>query len=148
MPVSKPMYACVMLRVGGHGSCLDHWEGVPALEVTLTDIRRGFIIRHSSVVLSELRRGARTSAARRRVSALYKLAAIQWAPNAEDWWRAGDLIWAIGDAHDWDIAKRREFQNETLIALTARRHGATVVTRNRGDFELLERKLALTVLCL
>jgi predicted nucleic acid-binding protein len=125
---------------------IDHWEGVVAIEDALTDIRRAFIIRHSSVVLSELRRGARTAAARRRVSALYEIAAIQWAPTAEDWWRAGDLVRKIGDARDWDVAKRREFQNDALIALTARRHGATIVTRNRGDFELLERKAALTVI--
>jgi predicted nucleic acid-binding protein len=96
--------------------------------------------------LSELRRGARTAAARRQVTALYRIAAIQWAPTAEDWWVAGDLVRTIGDTRAWDVAKRREFQNDALIALTARRHGATVVTRNRGDFELLERKLALTVL--
>jgi predicted nucleic acid-binding protein len=100
------------------------------------------------VVLSELRRGARTAAARRRVAALYKIAAIQWAPTAEDWWRAGDLVRTIGDAHGWEVSKRREFQNDALIALTARRHGATVVTHNRRDFAILEQKLALTVLVL
>ena len=77
---------------------------------------------------------------------LYKLATIQWAPTAEDWWRAGDLVRRIGDAHHWDVATRREFQNDALIALTARRHGATIVTRNRGDFELVEKSLAVTVL--
>jgi predicted nucleic acid-binding protein len=125
---------------------IDHWEGVVAIEDALKDIRRGFIVRHSSVVLSELRRGARTAAARRRVSALHQNAAIQWAPTAEDWWSAGELVRKIGDANDWDVAKRREFQNDALIALTARRHGATIVTRNRRDFELLERKVAVTVL--
>jgi hypothetical protein len=38
---------------------------------------------------------------------------------------------------DWDIGKRRDFQNDVLIALTARRQGAIVVTRNQADFELL-----------
>jgi len=46
------------------------------------------------------------------------------------------------------VAKRREFQNDALIALTARHHGATVVTRNRGDFEFLARKVALAVIVL
>jgi predicted nucleic acid-binding protein len=125
---------------------VDHWEGVAAVDDVLAGIRRAFIIRHSSVVLSELRRGARTAAARQRVLSLYKIAAIQWAPTAQDWWTAGDLVRTIGDAHDWDVSKRREFQNDSLIALTARRHGATVVTRNHRDFGLLERKLSLTVL--
>jgi predicted nucleic acid-binding protein len=118
------------------------------VEDTLADVRRAFVVRHSSLVLSELRRGARTAEARRHVSALHRIAAVQWAPTAEDWWRAGELVRTIGDAHDWEIAKRRESQNDALIALTARHHGATVVTRNRGDFELLARKLHLAVVLL
>jgi hypothetical protein len=51
-----------------------------------------------------------------------------------------------GDAHDWEIAKRREFHNDALIALTARRQRATLVTRNRRDFAWLEKKLAVSVL--
>jgi predicted nucleic acid-binding protein len=124
---------------------IDHWEGAPDIEDALARIRQAFIIRHSSVVLSELRRGARTPAARRRVSSLYNLAAIQWTPTAQDWWSAGDLVRTIGDAHAWDVAKRREFQNDALIALTARRQGATIVTRNRRDFELLATKLPVSV---
>ena len=71
---------------------IDHWEGVAAVDAGLVRIRRAYIIRHSSVVLSELRRGARTAAARRHVTSLYRLAAVRWAPLAVDWWTAGDLI--------------------------------------------------------
>jgi predicted nucleic acid-binding protein len=52
----------------------------------------------------------------------------------------------IGDKQDWDIHKRRDFQNDALIALTARRHGATVVTANSSDFELLRSELRISVL--
>ena len=38
------------------------------------------------------------------------------------------------------------FRNDALIALTARGHGATVVTANRQDFEILGRKLGIAVL--
>ena len=124
---------------------IDHWQGAPDIEAALTRIRRAFVVRHSSVVLSELRRGARTSDARRHVSSLYRLAAVRWAPTAEDWWAAGDLVRTIGDAENWEVAKRREFQNDALIALTARRQGATIVTRNRRDFLRLERKCAVKV---
>jgi predicted nucleic acid-binding protein len=124
---------------------IDHWEGVADVEEAMARVRQAFIIRHSSVVLSELRRGARTPAARRRVSSLYALAAVQWPPTAQDWWTAGDLVRTIGDAHDWETSKR-EFQNDALIALTARRQGATIVTRNRHDFALLEKKLAVRML--
>ena len=38
------------------------------------------------------------------------------------------------------------FQNDALIALTARRHGATIVTSDGEDFELLGRALRIRVL--
>ena len=40
----------------------------------------------------------------------------------------------------------REFQNDALIALTARRHGATVVTADREDFVLLSQTTGVRVL--
>ena len=77
---------------------------------------------------------------------LRERATIRWAPLGSDWWEAGELIHTIGDAHDWDKGKRRDFQNDVLIALTARRHGATVVTANRADFDLLARAVGVSVL--
>ena len=38
-----------------------------------------------------------------------------------------------------------EFQNDTLIVLTARCHGATVVTANQADFALLARWLHVPI---
>jgi hypothetical protein len=37
----------------------------------------------------------------------------------------------------WDRNKPRDLQNDALVALTARGHGATVVTSNREDFGIL-----------
>ena len=122
------------------------WWERGLLEEEMAFVRRTFIIRHSAVVLSELRRGARSVAARRLVERLRRVAAVEWAPTAEDWWDAGRLVQQIGDRERWDKAKRRDFQNDTLVALTARRHGATVVTRNRRDFELLSRAVPVGVL--
>ena len=56
------------------------------------------------------------------------------------------MIQKIGDAEGWDINKRRDFQNDALIALTARRHGVTVVTADLADFNLLARELRISVL--
>lgn len=123
---------------------IDHWER-GLYQDTLENIRRAYIIRHSAVVLSELRRGARGRDAERLVSSLYKLATVCWEPSATDWWEAGRLVRNIGDKEDWDINKRRDFQNDALIALTARRHGATVVTANSSDFELLRTELGISV---
>jgi predicted nucleic acid-binding protein len=69
-----------------------------------------------------------------------------WEPTPKDWWEAGRIIRTVGDAQHWDRNKRRDFQNDALIALTARGHGATVVTANREDFELLGRTLRVAIL--
>jgi predicted nucleic acid-binding protein len=124
---------------------IGHWER-GLFEEALEQVRKGFVVRHSAVVLSELRRGARTRDAQRAVDRLRELAPTIWEPTARDWWDAGRLIRTIGDAHDWDRNKRRDFQNDALIALTARAHGATVVTANRTDFTLLGRALRVPIL--
>lgn len=126
---------------------IGHWER-GLYDAALTDVRKAFVVRHSAVVLSELRRGARTPLARRFVEALQRLARVPWTPTAEDWWEAGRLIQKIGDAQHWDRSKRRDFQNDALIALTARGHGATVVTADRADFALLAREIRMSVLSL
>ncbi len=124
---------------------IDHWER-GRFERSLSDIRRSHIVRHSAVVLSELRRGARRKEAQKLVASLHKLALPLWAPTASDWWEAGRLVRDIGDAEDWDTGKRRDFQNDALIALTARRHGAAVATNDAKDFNLLARRTGIQVL--
>jgi predicted nucleic acid-binding protein len=121
-----------------------HWERGLADE-ELAALAKGFIVRHSAVVLSELRRGARTVEARRLVAALFRLATTQWAPIAADWWEAARVIQKVGDAQAWDPRRRRDFQNDVLIGLTARRYGATVVTTNRAAFELIAREVRISV---
>ncbi len=128
------------------GVYIGHWEA-GLFDALLADVRSGFVVRHSAVVLSELRRGARTPLARRRVEGLFRLARIVWEPSVADWREAGRLVRDVGDREGWEIHKRREFQNDALIALTARRHGATVVTTNRADFSLLKTRLNFGVLC-
>ena len=127
------------------GIYIGHWEA-GLYDALLADVGKGFLVRHSAVVLSELRRGARTTAARRRVEGLFRLAHIVWEPSAADWWEAGRLVRDVGDREGWETTKRREFQNDALIALTARRHGATVVTANRADFSLLGKRLKIGLL--
>ena len=124
---------------------IGHWEHGRHQE-TLERVRKTFIVRHSSVVLSELRRGAKTPEARRLVADLHRLARVPWEPGAEDWWEAGRILRKVGDAQGWDRTKLRNFQNDALIALTARRHGAEVVTENRSDFELLAAEIPFTPL--
>lgn len=124
---------------------IDHWEQGLHGEV-LAEVRREFVVRHSAVVLSELRRGARSRRAQRLVESLYRIASVIWEPTSRDWWEAARLIRELGDDQGWDRAKRREFQNDALIALTARRQGAAVVTDNEGDFRLLAKRLRIVVI--
>ena len=122
-----------------------HWEHGLHADL-LAEVRRAFIVRQSAVVLSELRRGARSRAARDLVESLHRMSTVTWAPEVDDWWEAGRIVQKVGDTQDWEIARRREFQNDTLIALTALRFGATVVTANRSDFALLSRELGIQIL--
>jgi predicted nucleic acid-binding protein len=80
------------------------------------------------------------------VEDLFEKAHIQWEPTSQDWWQTGELIRKIGDDRNWDKKKRRDFQNDTLIALTARRNGATVVTADKEHFELLSGAIGASVL--
>ena len=121
---------------------IDFWVGGLHAEAVET-VHRGFVVRHAAVVLSELRRGARTQQARRTVESLYRLATEVWEPTAADWWQAGKLVRDIGDQQGWNVHKRREFQNDALLALTARQRGAVVITSNRRDFELLEPRVGV-----
>jgi predicted nucleic acid-binding protein len=127
------------------GVYVDHWERA-AYGESLETLRRAFIVRHSAVVLSELRRGARSRESQRLVAKLFALAKVCWEPSAADWWEAGKLVRDVGDKQGWETHKRREFQNDALIALTARRFGATVITTNQADFELLRAPLRISVL--
>ena len=124
---------------------IGHWER-GFYEHALATVRGAYIIRHSAVVLSELRRGARSREAQRLVDALYRLATTRWEPTTADWWEAGRLIRKLGDAQRWDRNKRRDFQNDALIALTARRHGAAIVTADAADFGLLAKELQVSIL--
>ena len=128
------------------GVYIGHWEAGLYGDI-LDDVRRAFVVRHSAVVLSELRRGARTREAQRVVDGLFRLARNAREPSAADWWEAGKLVREVGDRQGWETGKRRGFQNDALIALTARRHGATVVTTNHRDFTLLRYRLGITILC-
>jgi predicted nucleic acid-binding protein len=126
---------------------IDLWERGKNVSA-LTELGRNYIVRHSGVVLSELRRGARTRAAIELVAALRAGATDVWLPTEENWWSVGCLIQRVGDLRNWDARKRRDFQNDALIALTAKHHGASVLTQSQSDFEILETEIGLSVIYL
>ncbi len=123
---------------------VDHWRG----DLEIEWLHEEFIVRHSAIVLSELRRGTQSTRDLRRLNELVSAAHVQWAPTAADWWHAAVLICTIGSRRDWDSVRRVHVQNDALIALTARRYGALLVARDRRDFASLSTSLPLSVLWL
>lgn len=92
----------------------------------------------SSVVRLEMVQGARGDIARARVGqALVPLERVGRvvAPTHADWAQAGVTQGRIWDEHS--ALRTKDLQNDILIACTARRIGAVVVTSNTKDFDLI-----------
>ena len=104
----------------------------------------------SSVVIQELLAGARLPAARRRVDTLFRpferVGRIV-TPSHKQWKDAGDVLAKLLDLHPNLRSKLPALVNDCLLALSARSIGATVYTRNRDDFVLIQslRSFSLVV---
>jgi predicted nucleic acid-binding protein len=94
------------------------------------------LIRNSSVVLSELARGATEEAELDFVLTLAKNHPIL-TPTETNWLESGSLLQRINQDKGFSPEKLRDLHFDVLIALTARNYGATVITSNKGDFELI-----------
>jgi predicted nucleic acid-binding protein len=98
----------------------------------------------ASVVSAELLAGATNQVARKAV-----LDFLRWAhrvrrvvaPDAGAWERAGEILGEIRRGEPQLRSKIPTLWNDLLIALCARQVGATAVTQNARDFELLRRYL-------
>ena len=104
------------------------------------------LIRMSSVVLAELGRGAVSSAERRFIQELVRNRPIL-TPTEQNWIESGQVLAAMRSAQGFTPEKLRDLHFDVLIALTARSHGARLITSNRADFELIQqyRKFRLEV---
>jgi predicted nucleic acid-binding protein len=60
-------------------------------------------------------------------------------PDVVVWREAGILSGVLSRVQGYDKGQRRRLMNDALIFVTARRHGCTVLTRNVGDFDLLQQ---------
>jgi predicted nucleic acid-binding protein len=95
-------------------------------------------IRHFSVVLAELLRGAKKQAERDFVETLGKHSPIL-TPSEKNWLESGRLLTRMSVEGGFPPEKLRDLHFDVLIALSASTHGATVVTSNREDFEMIRR---------
>jgi predicted nucleic acid-binding protein len=58
-------------------------------------------------------------------------------PTASNWLESGLILAKMRDDEGFDPHKLRDLHFDELIALTARSHGARLITSNRTDFELI-----------
>lgn len=104
------------------------------------------LIRSSAVVLAELWRGATTQQERRFIQALSRNHPIL-TPTEKNWLESGRILGRIYVSKGFSPEKLRDLHFDVLIALTARSHGARLVTSNQKDFELISgyKKVQLEV---
>jgi predicted nucleic acid-binding protein len=93
-------------------------------------------VRSSSVVLAELWRGATLAAERKVLSEIEGNYPIL-VPTEKNWLESGQILAKLRADHGFEPHKLRDLHFDVLIALTARAHGARLITSNRGDFELI-----------
>ena len=94
------------------------------------------LVRTSEIVLAELWRGAIDSADRRFLGALSKNSPILTLTE-NNWIESGEILARVRGDRGFAPAKLRDLHFDVLIALTARSHGARLITTNRTDFELI-----------
>jgi len=94
------------------------------------------LVRTSAVVLAELWRGATTQTERGVLRALERRYPLLTPPE-QNWLESGKILAKMQSDEGFGPHKLRDLHFDVLIALTARSHGARLITSNRADFELI-----------
>jgi predicted nucleic acid-binding protein len=104
------------------------------------------LIRTSSVVLAELWRGATRPQEHKFLHALARNHPVL-VPTEKNWLESGQVLGGMGAHKGFTPDKLRDLHFDVLIALTARSHGARLITSNRMDFEMISsyKKLHLEI---
>jgi predicted nucleic acid-binding protein len=92
----------------------------------------------SSVVFAELYAGAKDRSTMRQLQRVYRTferldRVIE--PDKQVWVEAGQVLQQFGTRHGFEATGLARITHDVLIALTARKVGAVVYTRNKKDFE-------------
>jgi predicted nucleic acid-binding protein len=66
-------------------------------------------------------------------------------PTTTNWLESGQILARIRKDKEYDPKKLRDLHFDVLIALTARSHGARIITSNRSDFELIRKYRAFNL---
>ncbi|HEU4340312.1 MAG TPA: type II toxin-antitoxin system VapC family toxin [Candidatus Binatia bacterium] len=103
----------------------------------------GFLLRPtllymSSVVFAELYAGAKDRFTLRQLQRVYRtfdrLDRVI-TPDKQVWFEAGQVLQQLGVQYGFEATGLARLTHDVLIALTARKIGAVVYTRNQKDFE-------------
>ena len=111
------------LRTGRHRERIENLSG---------------LLRNSAVVLAELWRGATRPAEREFLRSLGRNHPIL-TPTEGNWLESGQILAKTRAERGYTTEKLRDLHFDVLIALTARSHGARLITSNRADFEAIHR---------
>ena len=112
---------------------------------TLTLLRSPWIVRCSAVVLHELRRGARTPLELRFVGDLARKIQIL-TPTEKHWLESAEVLSRMRARRGYTASKLRDLAFDTLIALSARDAGATLITCDHEDFAEIGKHVVLKVI--
>jgi len=95
----------------------------------------------SMVVLAELYAGSHDANSIKLVDRLYNTflgVGRLIVPNDEDWRKTGMVMAKLGQKYGFEAKYISKIQNDVLIACSARRIGAFVVTQNKIDFQRIK----------
>ena len=95
----------------------------------------------SAVVIEELYAGASDDASIKLLDNLYKTfdsAGRLIVPDASDWQKTGRIVAKLGSKYGFEEIFLARITNDILIALSARKIGAVVVTHNTKDFQKIK----------
>jgi predicted nucleic acid-binding protein len=99
----------------------------------------GSLVWLSAVVLEELYAGAgdRGRQMVQRLQRDFDRAHRLLVPNLSDWAETGRVLAQLAAKYDYEQIGRGRLTNDALIAMSAGRHGITVITTNERDFRRL-----------
>lgn len=112
----------------------------------------------SAIVLQELTAGALDSSRLKVLNQLriqFEKAGRLLVPTGEDWWQAGKILNSLwknlksnsrGRAKGISSSEQQRIIRDVLIARTAKREGAIVVTFNTSDFEKIYRYCSVRII--
>ena len=113
----------------------------PDAALELRRVAGGEPIWLSSVVLQELYAGASVKNRHivERFERDFDRAGRVLVPHLKDWAQAGKVLALVAAEYDFEQNGRGRLANHALIAMSAARTGATVITANARDFEKLAK---------